>query len=261
MFQELELAIESGKNVISLQCQLPERIKIIQELTQIARGRQIPCYLWNLGTRTLECVGNSQGRGREAGFDVSAQRSTERSRRSPNGGGGAEGGFPLGLDTLVPLRSTAEGKEAFPLLPAPFPPASFGQKLDLKVTSPLNVVEALAPFSQDGFFILEDLHSFLNESSTDIKSKIAAVQMRSLLINLAFAWADTRKIAVLLGTQETELPSILGSIIPEFWNPLPHYEENVALLSELLPNMGLSADIPQLALSAGGLSQILHQSG
>jgi ATP-dependent 26S proteasome regulatory subunit len=194
MFQELELAIESGKNVISLQCQLPERIKIIQELTQLARGKQIPCYLWNLGTRTLECIGNRQ-------------------------------------------------------------------KLDLKVTSPLNVVEALAPFSQDGFFILEDLHSFLNESESDIKSRIAAVQMRSLLINLAFAWADTRKIAVLLGTQETELPSILGSIIPEFWNPLPHYQENVALLSELLPNMGLSADIPQLALSAGGLSNSEIRSG
>ncbi len=41
------------------------------------------------------------------------------------GGGGAEGGFQLGLDT-PPVRSTAEGKEAFPLLPAPFPPASFG---------------------------------------------------------------------------------------------------------------------------------------
>jgi len=144
MFQELELAIESGKNVISLQCQLPERIKVIQQLTQLATDKEIPCYLWNLGTGTLECVGSSR-------------------------------------------------------------------KLDLKVTSPLNVVEALAPFSQDGFFILEDLHSFLNESSTDIKSRIAAVQMRSLLINLAFTWADTRKIAVLLGTQETELPPILGS--------------------------------------------------
>jgi hypothetical protein len=60
------------------------------------------------------------------------------------GGGGAGGSFQLGLDTppqsersnqrfragldtLVPLGSTAEGKEAFPLLPAPFPPASFGQ--------------------------------------------------------------------------------------------------------------------------------------
>jgi len=42
------------------------------------------------------------------------------------GGGGAEGGFQLGLDT-PPVRFTAEGKEAFPLLPAPFPPASFGQ--------------------------------------------------------------------------------------------------------------------------------------
>jgi ATP-dependent 26S proteasome regulatory subunit len=194
MFQELELAIESGKNVISLQCQLPERITVIQQLTQIAKGREIPCYLWNLGTRTLECVNSSQ-------------------------------------------------------------------KLDLQVTSPLNVVEALAPFSQDGFFILEDLHSFLNESSTDIKSKIAAVQMRSLLINLAFAWADSRKIAVLLGTQETELPPILGSIIPEFSNPLPHYQENVALLSEILPSLGLSAPIPQLALSAGGLSTSEIRSG
>jgi len=76
-----------------------------------------------------------QGRGRGAGgggagFDVSAQ---------PNGGSFQLGldtppqsersnqRFRAGLDTLVPLCSTAEGKEAFPLLPAPFPPASFGQ--------------------------------------------------------------------------------------------------------------------------------------
>ncbi len=32
--------------------------------------------------------------------------------------------FSWGLIPEVPLRSTAEGKEAFPLLPSPIPPAS-----------------------------------------------------------------------------------------------------------------------------------------
>jgi hypothetical protein len=122
--------------------------------------------------------------------------------------------------------------------------------LDLKISSPLQVIEQIADYPDDGFFILEDLHPFLCDAA-DVGSRM---QLRSQLINLAFAWADTGKYAVLLGTQGVELPPILSSIIPEFWNPLPHYEENVAFLEVLLPQLGLSADIPQLALSAGGLS-------
>ena len=191
VLEEFCLAISSGRNVVSLQCQLPERLKII---SSIAEESGFKCYLWNLG----------QGR-------------------------------------FLPIGSH---------------PA-----LEYQAISPLDAITQLTTHEGDGCFILEDLHSFLHDTASDINSLVAAAQMRSLLINLAFTWADSRKVAVLLGTQETELPPILGSIIPEFWNPLPYYEENVALLSELLPNMELSADIPQLALSAGGLSTEEIRSG
>jgi ATP-dependent 26S proteasome regulatory subunit len=187
VLEELILAQESGKNVISIQCQLPERARVIEALCKENSLSQIPGYLWNLGQETF-----------------------------------------LSVNSNHELNSTA--------------------------SSPLEVIKVVADYKENGFFILEDLHSFLRESDSDMPSLIAAQTLRSQLINLAFAWADTRKYAILLGTQETELPPLLGSIIPEFWHPLPHYEENVALLEELLPQLGLTADIPQLALSAGGLS-------
>jgi len=186
MLHELNLAIESGRNVFSLQCQLPERAAVIEALNrEILMRRPRPTYLWNLGQRTFTSL-NSH------------------------------------------------------------PDAN----LELKISSPLQVIEQIADYPDDGFFILEDLHPFLCDAA-DVGSRM---QLRSQLINLAFAWADTGKYAVLLGTQGVELPTILTSIIPEFWHPLPHYEENVAFLEVLLPQLGLSADIPQLALSAGGLS-------
>jgi ATP-dependent 26S proteasome regulatory subunit len=191
VLEEFRLAISSGRNVVSLQCQLPERLKII---SSIAKESGLKCYLWNLGQGQFLSIGSHQ-------------------------------------------------------------------ELNYQATSPLDVLAQLAVYDTDGCFILEDLHPFLHDATSDINSMVAAAQMRSRLINLAFTWADTRKVAVLLGTQETELPPILGSIIPEFWNPLPHYQENVALLEEILPSLGLSAPIPQLALSAGGLSNSEIRSG
>jgi len=191
VLEEFRLAISSGRNVVSLQCQLPERLKII---SSIAEESGLKCYLWNLGQGQFLSIGSHQ-------------------------------------------------------------------ELNYQAMSPLAAITQLTTHEGDGCFILEDLHPFLHDAASDINSRVTAVQMRSLLINLAFAWADTRKVAVLLGTQETELPPIFGSLIPEFWNPLPHYEENVALLEELLPTMGLSADVPQLALSAGGLSTEEIKSG
>jgi hypothetical protein len=191
VLEEFRLAISSGRNVVSLQCQLPERLKII---SSIAKESGLKCYLWNLGQGQFLSIGSHQ-------------------------------------------------------------------ELNYQATSPLDVLAQLAVYDTDGCFILEDLHPFLHDATSDINSLVAAAQMRSRLINLAFTWADTRKVAVLLGTQETELPPILGSIIPEFWNPLPHYQENVALLEEILPSLGLSAPIPQLALSAGGLSNSEIRSG
>jgi hypothetical protein len=191
ILDEFTETIASGRNVVSLQCQLPERLKIIES---IARASGLKCYLWNLGQGHFQAIGSHQ-------------------------------------------------------------------PLDYQATSPLDVLTQLAAHHTDGCFILEDLHSFLYDTASDIQSRVAASALRSQLINLAFAWADTQKIAVLLGTQETELPPILGSIIPEFGNPLPHYDENLALLEKLLPTMGLSADIPQLALSAGGLSTEEIKSG
>lgn len=191
ILEEFRETITSGRNIISIQCQLPERLKIISSIAVVSGQK---CYLWNLGQGRFEAIG-------------------------------------------------------------------LNQQLDYQATSPLDVLTQLAAHDTDGCFILEDLHSFLYDTASDIQSRVAASALRSQLINLAFAWADTQKIAILLGTQETELPPILGSIIPEFWNPLPHYDENLALLEKLLPTMGLSADIPQLALSAGGLSTEEVKSG
>lgn len=187
ILEEFRLSIESGRNIISIQCQLAERERVIEALYQETITGQIPCYLWNSGLGTFRRVGSSR-------------------------------------------------------------------YSELKATSPLEVIEKIADYSEDCCFILEDLHSFLYEPNTDFCSRVTAERLRSQLINLTFTWADTRKYVVLLGTQETELPPILSSIIPEFWQELPHYEENVALLKELLLKFGMKADIPQLALSAGGLS-------
>jgi len=191
VLEEFRLAISSGRNVVSLQCQLPERLKII---SSIAEESGLKCYLWNLGQGQFLSIGSHQ-------------------------------------------------------------------ELNYQAMSPLAAITQLTTHEGDGCFILEDLHSFLHDTASDINSMVAAAPMRSQLINLAFAWADTQKVAVLLGTQEKELPPILGSIIPEFWNSLPHYQENLTLLEALLPAMGLSADIPQLALSAGGLSTEEIKSG
>jgi hypothetical protein len=171
MLHELNLAIESGRNVFSVQCQLPERAAVIEALNrEILMRRPRSTYLWNLGQRTFTSL-NSH------------------------------------------------------------PHAN----LDLKVSSPLEVIERIADYPDDGFFILEDLHPFLSDAA-EVEKRMS---LRSQLINLAFAWADTGKYAVLLGTQGVELPSILTSIIPEFENPLPHYEANVAILEVLLPQLGL----------------------
>ncbi len=196
ILKELNNYINAGRNIISIQCQLPERVRIIESIClNIQMSRHIPCYLWNLGQGSFH-------------FIPSKHENSGESNPSP----------------IYPLAS------AFP------------DELNSQITSPLDVISQVAKCSSDCFFILEDLHSFLQESGADMQSRITAQFLRSQLINLAFAWADTRKYAILLGTQETELPPILSSIIPEFWNPLPHYQENVALLSELLPQMGLSQD-------------------
>ena len=209
ILKELNNYINAGRNIISIQCQLPERVRIIESIClNIQMSRHIPCYLWNLGQGSFH-------------FIPSKHENSGESNPSP----------------IYPLAS------AFP------------DELNSQITSPLDVISQVAKCSSDCFFILEDLHSFLQESGADMQSRITAQFLRSQLINLAFAWADTRKYAILLGTQETELPPILSSIIPEFWNPLPHYQENVALLSELLPQMGLSRDsLSRDSLSADSLS-------
>lgn len=204
ILEELNNYINAGRNVISIQCQLPERVRIIESMClNIQMSRHIPCYLWNLGQGSFRFI-------------------TSKHENS-----GESNPF-----LISPLAST------------------FSDELNSQITSPLDVIPRVAKCSFDCFFILEDLHSFLPESGSDMESRITAQFLRSQLINLAFAWADTCKYTILLGTQETELPPILSSIIPEFWNPLPHYQENVALLSEILPQMGLSRD----SLSGDNLS-------
>ncbi|HAX88713.1 MAG TPA: hypothetical protein DCY91_21225 [Cyanobacteria bacterium UBA11370] len=221
LLKELNYSIESGKNLISIQCQLPERMRIIESIClNIQMSRHIPCYLWNLG----------QGSFLSIAIRHELESESNPSTRSPIG------------EPVEPLITPTENTTL----------TAFHNELNAKVNSPLDVIAIVADYSEDCCFILEDLHSFLPESDSDMQSKITAQFLRSQLINLAFAIADTHKYVILLGTQETELPPILSSIIPEFWNPLPHYEENEALLEELLPEMGLSGDISQLALAAGG---------
>jgi hypothetical protein len=181
VLEEFRLAISSGRNVVSLQCQLPERLKII---SSIAEESGLKCYLWNLGQGQFLSIGSHQ-------------------------------------------------------------------ELEYQAMSPLAAITQLTTHEGDGCFILEDLHSFLHDTASDINSMVAAAPMRSQLINLAFAWADTQKVAVLLGTQEKELPPILGSIIPEFWNSLPHYQENLTLLEALLPTMGFECRYPTTGTLGG----------
>ena len=230
LLKELNYSIESGRNLISIQCQLPERMRIIESIClNIQMSRHIPCYLWNLGQGSFLSIATKR----------QLEAESNPSARSPIG----EPIEPLPIPTENATRT------------------AFHNELNTKVNSPLDVIAIVANYSEDCCFILEDLHSFLPESDSDMQSRITAQFLRSQLINLAFAIADTHKYVILLGTQETELPPILSSIIPEFWNPLPHYEENVTLLEELLPEMGLSGDIPQLALAAGGLSTEEIRSG
>ncbi|MBE9180227.1 AAA family ATPase [Oculatella sp. LEGE 06141] len=56
MNNELNTYIDAGHNVISLQTQLIERTRTIDELRDIARQRQLPCYLWNLGSGRLQLI-------------------------------------------------------------------------------------------------------------------------------------------------------------------------------------------------------------
>ncbi len=61
MLHKLNLAIESGRNVFSVQCQLPERAAVIEALnreTKIRRTR--PTYLWNLGQRVFKSLNSDR---------------------------------------------------------------------------------------------------------------------------------------------------------------------------------------------------------
>lgn len=167
LLEELDLAFKSGQNVVSVQCQLPERARLLSELRTHLEQKS-PCSLWNLGMGQVIVDGQA-----------------------------------------------------------------------VKARTHLEALNAISRAAQGQSFILEDVHPFLDD-----------YQLRSALINLVCDLADSLKYLILLGCQEVELPAILGSVIPEFWNPLPSYEANV----QFLQDYGIQADIHQLALSAGGLS-------
>jgi hypothetical protein len=198
-FAELNLLLESGRNVVSFQTQLTERGRTIERLcSEVAIALGLPCFLWNLGQGCFKTLA--------AAVDNVDETSVER----------------------------------------------------FQSTEPSAVLEFLIDKASAGVFILEDLHSFLHASEGDMASQLVSGRVVSQAIALATDWAECpAKFLVLLGSREIELPPILTSIIPEVWHPLPDYEERVAMLSEFLPqlapgvNLGL---IPQLALSAGGLT-------
>ena len=57
IYQDFRLAISSGRNVVSVQCQLPERCKVIES---IAKELGLLCYLWNLGQKRFRAIGSHQ---------------------------------------------------------------------------------------------------------------------------------------------------------------------------------------------------------
>jgi hypothetical protein len=200
-YSKLKLSLQSGKNVVSYQCQLTERLSALSVFTQLASDTfGLPCYLWNLGSNAVRKMGNSG-------------------------------------EVIADFSSS---------------------------TNPFAVLQFLHEEVKEGLFILENLHSFLVEVSTDISSQVAVGRSVSQISSLAFDWSGQDKFCILLGTQDQELPPILTSIVPEFWHPLPHYKQNVALLDSFLPALDPEADlslIPQLAISAGGLTTEEIKSG
>ncbi|HEY9602784.1 MAG TPA: hypothetical protein V6C85_14320, partial [Allocoleopsis sp.] len=131
-------------------------------------------------------------------------------------------------------------------------------------TNPFSVLQFLLTEAQSGIFILENLHPFLVASSPDVASQVAVVRLVSQVTSLAFDFKDSQKFIILLSTADRELPPALSSVVPEFIHPLPSYEDNVALLKDFLPSLDPALDtgiIPQLAVSAGGLSTEEIKSG
>jgi len=189
---DLNLFIESGKNVLSLLCQLTERGSVLKFLArEVAGARELPCYLWNLGQRQFHLI--EAGNGRE-GIELKGEHNL-----------------------------------------------------------PMDVLEYLIEEVSVGVFVLENLQSFLAVSRSNFQSQIDHERLASQIINVFLAWENQpSKYLILLGSQEIGLPPVFASIIPEVSNPLPCYEDNVAMLEEFLPILDNSIDtsfIPELALS------------
>jgi len=52
-FSKLKLSLQSGNHVVSYQCQLTERLSVLQSLSNLSDTFQLPCYLWNLGSNRV----------------------------------------------------------------------------------------------------------------------------------------------------------------------------------------------------------------
>lgn len=196
---DINLFMNSGKNVLSILCQLTERRSVINWITrEVAEIRELPCYLWNLGQGHI--------------------RSLNRE------------------DSIIQVCKL-----------------------------PIDALEYLIEQAPEGVFILENLQSFLTVLQKDFQSQIQVERLVSQVINVLNAWeSESSKYLILFGSQEIGLPPVLASIIPEVNNPLPQYEENLAMLDQFLPTLDSTADltlVPQLSLSAGGLTQEEIKSG
>jgi hypothetical protein len=200
-YSKLKLSLQSGNHVASYQCQLTERLSVLQSLNDLSDSFHLPCYSWNLGNNKFIQMGSEN------------------------------------KDVLVDFSSS---------------------------TNPFAVLHFLLDQAPDGVFILEDLHPFLVSSSSSVDSQISVIRLVSQLTTLVFGSHNSNKFVILLSTTGQELSPTLSSLIPEFIHPLPGYEDNVALLRTFLPSLDSSFDlqlIPQLAVSAGGLSTEEIKSG
>lgn len=53
-FSKLKLSLQSGNHVVSYQCQLTERLSVLQSFNNLSADTfQLPCYLWNLGSNRV----------------------------------------------------------------------------------------------------------------------------------------------------------------------------------------------------------------
>ncbi len=134
---------------------------------------------------------------------------------------------------------------------------------DLSTDDCLKVLDFIIDYPHDGVFVLENLQSLMILPSTSSsQSRLSAQKISSALVNTFYELkaSSNHKYLILLGTEDVELPTQLAGLIPEVWKPLPSLNEISCLISEFLPSLFGSIDVPidvdtnALSIAASGLS-------